>query len=268
MATPMSAAPRFLFTLTGGRTGTAWLAKFLSENLGFRAVHELQGIDDFGTRMPDIKLMRTFNDRGNTELVQAFWRGKLAEIGALDRYAETNHTLGKCGLIENLLLSPLAADSAIIVLRRNKLDQCVSYLQRSDFLNTTIQWQWYLHPAYRNNILDPTPFVPFGQLGYALWYIHEMELRQHYYLMTCGERLRFIEADLEVITTPAGARGLLAAIGCEREPTIPEASNRNDLPPDAELVNSVRNMLAGISFDAPAIVRDFIASGRRVCLTG
>ena len=51
----------YIFTLTGGRTGTAWLAEFLAANLHIPAIHEPLDIDDFGANMPDIRLMRSFN---------------------------------------------------------------------------------------------------------------------------------------------------------------------------------------------------------------
>ena len=52
------------FTITAGRTGTAWLRSFLSLNFNIEAIHEPLGIDDFGTQMPDIKTMRNFNNFG------------------------------------------------------------------------------------------------------------------------------------------------------------------------------------------------------------
>ena len=52
------------FTITAGRTGSAWLTSFLTANLGIDAVHEPLGIDDFGDQMPDIRTMRTFNNYG------------------------------------------------------------------------------------------------------------------------------------------------------------------------------------------------------------
>ena len=36
-----------LFTLTAGRTGTAWLSKFLSLNIGAECKHEQLGVDEY-----------------------------------------------------------------------------------------------------------------------------------------------------------------------------------------------------------------------------
>ena len=52
------------FTITAGRTGSAWLTSFLTANLGIDTVHEPFGIDDFGVQMPDIRTMRAFNNYG------------------------------------------------------------------------------------------------------------------------------------------------------------------------------------------------------------
>ena len=65
------------FTITAGRSGSAWLTKFLGQNLNIPSIHEPLGIEDFGTNMPDIKLMRTFNNYGNNECIKSFWEKKI-----------------------------------------------------------------------------------------------------------------------------------------------------------------------------------------------
>ena len=139
---------KYIFTLTAGRTGTAWLASFLEHCTGERCIHEPYGIDQLGVVMPDIKTLLTFNHRGNNEHVRDFWNKKFSTIDGRPFYAETNHTLGKCGLIENLAEHRISKNSRIIILRRNIVKQCVSYLVRHDFANNTIAWQWYLWPNY------------------------------------------------------------------------------------------------------------------------
>ena len=49
-------------------------------------------------------------------------------------YVETNHTLSKCGLVENLANSSLSENSVLILLNRNIVDQCVSYIARHDLI--------------------------------------------------------------------------------------------------------------------------------------
>tara|TARA_Y200000002_G_scaffold138199_1_gene113969 strand:- start:66 stop:371 length:306 start_codon:yes stop_codon:yes gene_type:complete len=95
------ANPETIFTLSAGRTGTAWLSDFLAVNFNCDALHEPLGIEDFGNRMPDIKIMRSFNETGNNAIVKDFWKRKLSMLTS-NMHIETNHTLGKCGLIENI----------------------------------------------------------------------------------------------------------------------------------------------------------------------
>jgi hypothetical protein len=255
---------RYIFTLTGGRTGTAWIAELLKQNLGIAAVHELLGIDDFGTRMPSIRVMRSFNDRGSDEFVRGFWNNKLAEIAELSGYAEANHTLGKCGLIENLAASPMASEAVVLVVRRAKLPQCLSHIMRGDFLNITVNWQWYLDPGYRNVIVNPQPFLRFGQMGQTMWYLHEMEARQLYYLRTYAQRVRMIEVDFSTMTTQAGAEALLAELGHAGAVRLPPARNQSHQKPPPELARSAEAMLQGIVWDVASVVDGYLAAGRRL----
>ena len=142
------ACPETIFTLSAGRTGTAWLSEFLSVNLNCEALHESLGVEDFGNRMPDIKIMRSFNENGNNAIVKDFWKRKFSML-ASNIHIETNHTLGKCGLIENISRSKLAEKSRIIILKRDIVRQCASYVVRHDFVHITTAWQWYLHPSYQ-----------------------------------------------------------------------------------------------------------------------
>lgn len=264
----MTAAPRFVFTLTAGRTGTAWLAEFLSRTLACDAVHEPLGIDDFGTRMPDIRLMRSFNERGNNALVRTFWDGKLAEIAPLSRYVETNHTLGKCGLIENLCRHPLAAESAVIVLRRDLVAQAKSYVARGDFRNVTISWQWYLHAGYPNAIVNPAPFARLGQIGLAVWYCYEMDARQYYYRALYGDALRLIDVQLETIVTPDGARALLAELGFAGiEPALPAPSNTGTRGIDPDDAARIEDLMARIDFRPFDLLEAYVGAGRRIADT-
>jgi hypothetical protein len=248
-----------IFTLTGGRTGTAWLAELIGRNLGIVSIHEPLAIDDFGTRMPDIALMRRFNDRGNDSAVRAFWAAKLAAIARLPGYAETNHTLGKCGLIENLAHSPLADSAVVLVIRRALLPTCLSHVMRGDFRNITINWQWYLDPAYRNVIVDPAPY--HGQLGQTLWYLHEMAARQLYYERTSG--LRLIAVDHATMITPDGATALLAELGYHGPVTLPPPRNAGEQAPSA-LVAAAQGLIAQVTPDLGPRVDAYLAAGRRL----
>ena len=143
--------PETIFTLSAGRTGTAWLSDFLAVNFNCNALHEPLGIEDFGNRMPDIKIMRSFNETGNNAIVKNFWKRKLSMLTS-NMHIETNHTLGKCGLIENISHTQLAEKSKIIILKRDIVRQCASYVMRHDFVHITTAWQWYLHPSYQKKL--------------------------------------------------------------------------------------------------------------------
>src|SRR5688572_8969314 len=110
---------RFIFSITAGRTGTAWITNFLGENLGIKSIHEPLGIDDFGNQMPDIKTMRMFNDRGLTDFVRQFWDRKFAGIEHFHSYAESNHTLAKCGLLEYAAELQKKNEFVFLCIRRN-----------------------------------------------------------------------------------------------------------------------------------------------------
>ena len=197
--------PQIYFSLTAGRSGSGWLAKFLSANLDVDAIHEPLEIEDFGTRMPNIRQLRSFNTYGSIEEIRNFWQHKLDTLPDDTPYAETNHTLGKCGLIEAIADHPRNTDATVIVLRRNLARQCASYVNRHDFLQISTLWQWYLAPQYPNRIVDASPFLPMGPVGAAIWYSLEMECRQTYYERCYGDRIRFVHAQLEEVTRPMPA---------------------------------------------------------------
>ena len=129
-------SPETIFTLSAGRTGTAWLSEFLAVDLNCEALHEPAGVQDFGNRMPDIKIMRSFSETGNNAIVKDFWKRKFSMLTS-NNHIETNNTLGKCGLIENISRSQLEEKSRIIILKRDIVRQCASYVVRHGFVHIT-----------------------------------------------------------------------------------------------------------------------------------
>ena len=256
----------FIFTLTAGRTGSAWLAKLLGQNLEINAVHEPLGIDQFGVEMPDIRIMRSFNTFGLDRHVRDFWSRKLGRLTA--PYAETNHTLAKCGLIEAIAQSQLADRTTIIVLRRDLARQCASYITRGDFQNVTIDWQWYLSPNYPNVMVHPDEFLKLGQVGRALWYSLEMETRQAYYLQKYQGVINFVEATLEEATTESGATHLLSELGFSGNAvTLPPKANASILSANQtneDLIDQLRDLLARMEFDPKSIAASYINGQRSV----
>ena len=250
-----------IFTISAGRTGTAWLAEFLTRNQSTPCIHEPLEIEDFGVAMPDIRLMRSFNTYGNNPEVQEFWRRKLEMISANDVYSETNHTLGKCGLIENLAESDLTGDATIIILRRDLVKQAVSYLVRNDFGNITIAWQWYLHPSYRKKIINPEPFLSKGQIGMALWYCYEMEARQAYYKRLYADKMRMVEVKLDDIVKPDGAQQFWSQLGGEGQCELPERKNENRAEAPDALKAKIAQIVTSSNFDGDKLAKDAIAAG-------
>ena len=252
------------FTITAGRTGTAWLSSFLSLNLGVEAIHEPLGVNDFGTKMPDIRTLRNFNTFGNNEVVRGFWKNKFNSLKG-EIYAETNHTLAKCGLIENLVDSKLSNESTIIILKRNIVKQCVSHLARGDFRNITLAWQWYLHPSYPKIIINPKPFMQLKGIaedfGTALWYCYEMAARQEYYRQKYGDKLRFIDVSLEEITKLDGAQRFLRTLQVSNECILPQPKNANKVEPTVGLINQVKTIVNTVNFDVEALVEDCMSKG-------
>ena len=250
-----------IFTISAGRTGTAWLAELLARNGFDPCIHEPLAIEDFGVTMPDIRLMRSFNAHGNNDAVKEFWRRKFEIVSVAERYGETNHTLCKCGLVENLAQSELAKDATIVILRRDLVRQAVSYLVRNDFGNITIAWQWYLHPSYPRKIINPEAFLSKGQIGLALWYSYEMEARIAYYKRLYGERLRMVEARLEDIVKPDGARQFLSRLGREGPCELPERTNENPVEAPDALKAKIAHIVGSSNFDAGKLAGEAIAAG-------
>jgi hypothetical protein len=254
----------FVFTMTAGRTGTAWLAKLFAANFDCMARHEYLGFGEFGIYSQDVGLMGAFNHWGNKERVQNFWRRKFSLIPKCSMYVETNHALGKCGLIENLSMLPDDAEVSIVTLRRNWVSQAVSYLTRYDFENMSTVWLWYLDAQYQNNIVSPKPFKDLGTLGYIIWYIAEVEARQAYYRLRFGDHYRFLDAPLEDVTTHAGAQRLLKAFGHTGPVTLPEKANANPKTVSPDVEDQIQGLVSRIRFDPAAVAQDYIDSGRRL----
>jgi hypothetical protein len=248
------------FVITAGRTGSAWLADFLSENLKIDAIHEPLGIDDFGVRMPDIRTMRNFNNYGNNAFVKEFWTRKFDSIPD-GTYAETNHTLCKCGLLENLAESNRSDFTALIILKRDIVKQCVSYLVRSDFGNITLAWQWYLHPSYQKKLVNFQPFAQLGGLGMPLWYCYEMQARQEYYRQKYSDKIEMIDVTLDGAVKEEGAKAFLKDLGVDGNCIMPPKKNANKAKPPQQLVDQVSGIISKISFDSSKIASEAINGG-------
>jgi hypothetical protein len=257
---------KLIFTITAGRTGTAWLSKFIAINSQFESVHEPVRIEDFGTMMPDIKIMRTFNDIGMTDSVKDFWQRKFEILSNVSHYSEVNHTLSKCGLIEFMgQYTDLKKNVSIILLRRkNRVKHAVSFLVRNDFSHITLQWQWYLSFRYKRKLIQANPFAAHGNLGLIFWYIYEMEARQEYYKKLYGDRFNFIDFSLEEIVTESGSKNLASSLCINQDLVLPPPNNANKQKPSSEMIELASNFDSICQIDPKEIAEKFINSGERL----
>ncbi len=255
---------KYVFTMTAGRTGTAWMADLFDVNFNCTSVHEYLNFGDIGLRSQDIGIMQAFNEWGNNERVKTFWRRKFQLLPQCNMYVEANHALAKCGLIENLEMLPDTSDVTFVAIRRNWFSQAMSYLNRHDFHNMTVPWQWYLDMRYQNRIIPAKHFKPAGLLGHVVWYIAEVEARQAYYRQLYGEKYRFIDAKLETVTSKKGAENFLRHFGHKGQVYLPAKTNANpnlQPPIDPEVVKS---FISKIDFDAEKLAASYIEHGRRL----
>lgn len=255
---------KYVFTITAGRTGTAWLTQLFDLNFECTAVHEYLNFGDIGIRSPDIGIMQAFNHWGNNDRVRNFWQKKLSLLPKTGLYVETNHALTKGGLIENIDFLPADAEVFFVAMRRNWTRQALSYLNRYDFSNFTTVWQWYLDHRYALNIVPSEQLYATGMLGSILWYIIEVETRQAYYRQLYSDRFTFIDSTLEQATTMRGAQELLAPLGHTGSVYMPEKTNVNAAKGSPFTPEQIDAVVAKIAFDAEKMAASFIASGRRL----
>lgn len=262
---------QFVFTMTTGRSGTAYLAELLGANLpDAESHHEYLGWDQFGLNTPEISHMTLFNSQGNVEKVQDFWRQKLARIAATPHrfYVETSHMLMKAGLVENLAPLTRIGRVHLIHLERDPVATIKSFRARYDFMNLGNMWLWYLDPNYPRNLSGSQELMKLGINGLCLWYITEIRLRAAYYkkLLAENPNVQVHHFRIEELARPAGASRLLAALGVSRalsELIIPQAQNvgpkASDWTPGEEEL--LRKWVAAAQFDASALAEAAIKQG-------
>lgn len=263
----------FIFTITTGRSGTNFLAELLALNLGHAQVHHEQlAYSDWGVNSPDVSHLTTFNQIGNSSHVRAFWQQKFARLKALDvRYfAEMSHMLAKAGLVENLEQLDGAGTVHLIYLKRDIANTVISFINRYDFLNKGNMWLWYLDTDYANVIVSPEPFLSYGQVGCALWYVIEMRVRAEYYRMLLAERadIIFHEVEMEEVTRMDGAAKLLAGLGADLPPAairMPGRVNANQASAISEQgQQQIRELAGRFTFDTAELARNWYDYGNRL----
>ena len=264
-----------LFTLTAGRTGTAWLSKFLSLNIGAECKHEQLGVDEYFRHSPDISTLRWFNTHGYSDIAKSFWKRKFEIVNASDIWLETSHLLGKAGLIEHLSCLEKKQNVSVVVLRRSLVPQCMSYLMRRDFVssegivNSANIWQFFLDAGYQKNLVDYRSIFKVARghdLAYPIWYALEIETRQIFYQLKFSGDIKFIDVSLEDITSPKGASKFLKDLGHHERPVIPERANQLQINVQSDEYRTVaegklRSCLDSLSISTQQIAETAIARG-------
>lgn len=263
---------KLVFSLSAGRTGTAFLAELIARNIPAAEVHhERIGYDDFGFENPDLSHMLLFNSRGNVGEVQRFWDQKLRRIlaGEAEVYVETAHALMKAGLVENSVRVCQGHDLHFVRLRRAAVPTLLSYERRGDFMNKSSQWLWYLDDQYPRSLVKSDAFRQFGLHGLALWYLLEVEFRAAYYkeLYSTASGVHFHEADIDELNEEAAATALLDEIfGGELGGfvIIPGKTNASPetTPPEPETIRALEKLVtAAEKLDPLALAREYVSEG-------
>ena len=260
---------KLVFTMTAGRTGTAYLAELFRRNDPDALVaHEFLDWRAFGTRTPEVSHLTRFNNVGFDDYVQAFWATKLGEIletGA-DCYVETSHVLMKAGLVEALTRLEGDHEIHLIAQQRDRVATMLSYRQRNDFMNIGNRYLWYLDPKYALNLVQHRPFLEAGPPGIRLWYLLEIEARTAFYTGRLAGDSRFTvhATQLEEVTTEAGAASLLGRVmGHEGPIDLPPKVNAGGSDHDPEARLQVAELANRVStFDAAALVGPLVQIGR------
>ena len=262
---------KFIFTITTGRSGTAFLYSLLKENIkDCEAYHEkIFGYDKFGVETPDISHLQTFNSKGNTTYIKKFWKRKFDIILKSDSktYIETSHILAKAGLIENLEYLLPHGNVYLINLKRDVIKTLLSFYQRCDFRNIGNDWMWYLDYNYPKNITKFSTYEAMKMPDPSLWYYFEMQARAEYYkLLTKGERgIKIITVNLENLNKKEYAKQFFKKIGFQRKKILippPQNVSSSRMEIAKKTIRNIRKKVRDIN--PKEIASYFYNSGKRI----
>ena len=264
---------KFIYSITTGRSGSAYLTRLLEQNACDSTIyHERTGWQMFGEVTPDLSHAMLYNSVGNVERVKAFWDKKFRFDSSHDQptYIETSHLLSKAGLCENLpKLATQASKIHLIVLKRDIFKIAWSLFNRHDFANAGATWIFYLDPRAPNTILNSDAFIDYGQIGCALWYVYEIFTRAEYYklLLAPEKNIIFHDVYLEDLARPDGAIKLLNALDfytTEATLKIPSKANQQDVFPYAGQEAQLLELIKKFTFDPSALAKKFYDAGNRL----
>lgn len=266
-------ARTLVYTISTGRSGTAFLAEFLRANLpGATVHHERTAFTDLGRITPEASHFMAFNNAGNVPGLQRFWKRRLKADAAdpADIFVETSHFNARGGLLENLGARPEGTRAVVIAQSRDILPTVWSLHNRCDFRNNGFTWLFALDPRWRNVIVQSKVFRQWGMAGSALWYVIEMQTRAAYYrrLLADMPGVQFVDVDLSELKEGAGGgeRVLHAILDAPAEQiTWPGAKNegRDIMFPETDR-EKIGKIIERLDFDADALAENYFASGRRL----
>ena len=149
----------------------------------------------------------------------------------------------------------------LIVLRRDIVKQCLSYIVLNNFSNISIAWQWYLHPMYRKKIINPDPFLLLVGVCLPLWFCYEMLARQEYYVQKFSKMITMQNVTFEELTTNTGAQDFHNILGQTGKCVIPSPNNENKVKPSKILVQLFFDIVGKINVDIPQLFEGAIKKG-------
>lgn len=260
---------KFIFTLTTGRSGTAYLASLLNKFIPQADVfHEHIGYDKIGFLTPDISTLVAFNNRGFDSLVKDFWEQKwmFIEQNDSDIYVETSHQLMKAGLVEycyELLGDNKELEFHFIQLERDMTDTVISHLSRNDFTRPENMWLWYLDPDYSNNLINADPFLENHPvlLGRTIWYQFETRLRSRVYakIYENTDGMFFHNVQLQQLNDKNFIQQFLnklnvnSSINAKKLPAPKNVDKRSEKLGE-EIVKTIKNVINSVQLDYDQLI--------------
>ena len=116
-------------------------------------------------------------------------------------------------------------------------------------------------PQLPKKLINPKLFSQFEGIGLALWYCYEMAARQAYYKLYFSSKVKFIEAQLEDITTPSGAQKFWQAIGQSGQCYLPPRKNENTVQTPKDLIDHLTKIISRFQFDPNIIAQQAFEDG-------
>jgi len=198
---------RLIFTVTSGRSGTAYLANVLSYVPNVSSYHE--------PRPSFSKVMRSVQQ--NKEIAYEFWIEKKLPSIAKDPssiYIETTHMFSK-GFIEPLLDLDIIPD--LILLTRPYRRVALSFCRFGSIPGRTAQGLKYLLSPTDPDVLLLPNWQNLDDYQLCYWYCLEIARRSHKYgnLFTdLGSRV--VKVSLDEISTVSGFEKLLLGLNLQK----------------------------------------------------